>query len=163
MTYAKGLTLLALAGFLALPVKHAAQAADNGNNTVNVEADQMEIIDADHKTIFRGNVIAKRPTDTIKADEMTVSSSEEKQPDGTSKTVTDTVDAKGNVTINTKSATVTGDWAKFDVVHDQLVVGGQVQLTQGTSVLRGQKANIDLKTNHVQMSGGRVNGSFLPQ
>ncbi len=162
MAHTKYMTVLALAGCLTLPaLGHAAHAADN--NTVNVEADEMEIIDADHKTIFRGNVVAKRPTDTIKADEMTVTSSEEKQPDGTMKTVTDGVDAKGNVTINTKNAVVTGDWAKFDVPHNQLVVGGQVQLTQGGAVLKGGRANIDLKTNHVQMSGGRVNGSFVPQ
>ena len=130
--------------------------------SVEVEADSMEIIDAEHKTIFRGNVVAKRPTDTIKADEMTVLSTSEKQPDGTMKSVTDRVDAKGNVTILARDAHITGDSAKFDVVHDQLLVGGDVKVVQGTSVVRGQKLNVDLKTFHLNMTGGRVSGSFVP-
>ncbi|MDE2384143.1 MAG: hypothetical protein KGO53_05945 [Alphaproteobacteria bacterium] len=160
MGLAKTFSAVAIAGLLALPLmRHAAHAASN----VDVEADSMEIIDADHKTIFRGNVVAKRPSDTIQADEMVVSSSEQKQADGSSKSVTDFVDAKGNVTINTRDAVITGDWCKFDVLHDQLVVGGNVKLTQGESVVRGQKLNVDLKTFHLQMSGGRVSGSFLPK
>ena len=65
-----------LLGLLVLPLivgpLHAA-----GN--VEVEADQMEIIDAEHKTIFSGNVISTRPSETIKADEMVVTSVEVKQ------------------------------------------------------------------------------------
>lgn len=151
---------LAFSTILALPVfKSAARAEGN----VNVEADTMEIIDAEHKTIFTGNVVAKRPTDTIRADEMIVSSSDQKQSDGTTKSVTDFVNAKGNVTINTKNAIITGQWCKFDVLHNQLVVGGNVELTQGATVVKGQKLNVDLTTNHLQMSGGRVSGSFVPK
>ncbi len=137
----------------------AAQAAGN----VEVEADTMEIIDAEHKTIFTGNVVAKRPSDTIRADEMVVTSTDQKQPDGTTKSVTDYVNAKGNVTINTKNATITGDWCKFDVLHDQLLVGGDVKLMQGDTVVKGKKLNVDLKTSHLQMSGGRVSGTFVPK
>ena len=144
---------------LALPLQlHHAGAA----GTVDVEADSMEIVDAEHKTVFRGNVVAKRPSDTIKADEMVVSASDQKQSDGTTKSVTDNVDAKGNVSIITRNALITGAWAKFDVIHDQLLVGGDVTVTQGTSVVHGQKLNVDLKNFHLQMSGGRVNGSFAP-
>ena len=50
---------------------NAARAADN----VNIEADQMEVIDAEHRTIFMGNVVAVRPKDSIKSDVMVVFSS----------------------------------------------------------------------------------------
>ena len=150
--------VIMVGAMLAMSNGHVAHAAGN----VNVEADSMEIIDAEHKTVFRGNVVAKRPTDTIKADEMTVVSADEKQPDGTMKSVTDHVDAKGNVTINTRDAVITGDSAKFDVVHDQLEVDGTVKVVQGTSVIKGQKLNVDLKTFHLNMAGGRVNGNFTP-
>jgi lipopolysaccharide export system protein LptA len=92
-----------------------------------------------------------------------VSSAEQKQTDGTTKSVTDFVNAKGNVTINTKNATITGDWCRFDVLNNQLVVGGNVVLTQGSSVVKGKKLNVDLKTSHLQMSGGRVSGTFVPK
>jgi len=159
MGFAKSLVAAAVIAVMSLPLlRMPAHAAGN----VDVEADSMEIIDTDHKTIFRGNVVAKRPTDTIKADEMVVSSTDQKQSDGTSKSVTDFVDAKGSVSINTRDAVITGDWCKFDVLHDKLLVGGNVKIVQGQSIVRGQKLDVDLKTFHLQMSGGRVSGSFAP-
>jgi lipopolysaccharide export system protein LptA len=152
--------LVAALALIALPLLKTAALAE-GN--VNVEADAMEIIDAEHKTIFTGNVVAKRPTDTIRADEMIVSASDQKQTDGTTKSVTDFVNAKGNVTINTKNAVITGDWCRFDVLNNKLVVGGNVVLTQGSSVVKGKKLDVDLKTSHLQMSGGRVSGTFVPK
>ena len=160
MGFAKTATLLALGTALALPAfRLAAQAA----GAVDISADNMEILDAEHKTIFRGNVVAVRSSDTTKSDEMTVTSGDEKQTDGTTKNVTKTVDCQGNVNITTKSAMITGDWCKLDVQHDKLVVGGGlVSLTQGATVVKGKQLDVDLKTNHLQMSGGRVSGNFVP-
>ena len=157
MGFRKSAILLALAAMLALPnLLHAAGAVD-------VSADSFESIDAEHKTIFRGNVVAIRPTDTTKSDEMTITSGDEKQADGKVKSVTKTVECKGNVTITTKDAVITGDLCDLDVQHDKLVVTGVlVTLTQGLTVLKGKQLNVDLKTNHIQMTGGRVNGNFVP-
>lgn len=153
----KTATGLALMGVLACPnILHAASSVD-------VSADSFESIDAEHKTIFRGNVVAVRPTDTTKSDEMTITSGDEKQADGTTKNVTKFVECKGNVTITTKDAVITGDVCKLDVLHDKLVVnGGLVTITQGTTVLKGKQLDVELKTNHIQMTGGRVNGVFVP-
>ena len=159
MSIAKTATLLTLGTVLALLVSHrTAQAA----GAVDISADNMEIIDAEHKTIFRGNVVATRVTDTTKSDEMTVTSGDEKQADGSVKNVTKTVDCQGNVNITTKSAVISGDWCKLDVLRDKLVVGGTVSLTQGATVIKGKQLDVDLKTNHLQMSGGRVSGNFVP-
>ena len=157
MALRKSAILLAVAAMIVLPnLLHAAGAVD-------VSADSFESIDAEHKTIFRGNVVAIRPTDTTKSDEMTITSGDEKQPDGKMKSVTKTVECKGNVTITTKDAVITGDMCDLDVQHDKLVVSGAlVTLTQGLTVLKGKQLNVDLKTNHIQMTGGRVNGNFVP-
>lgn len=152
------LTGLSLACGVLLHVS-CAQAA----GPVNVEADQMEIIDADHQTVFKGNVIAVRTNDKIKSDEMIVTNKEEKQTDGSVKSVTDLLDAKGNVVITTKTQTITGNAAKFYVQVDKLEVTGNVVVTEGKSVIKGAKLNVDLKTNRLQMSGGRVSGSFVPK
>ena len=53
---------------------------------VNIEANEMEIIDADKKAIFRGNVDATRGDTNLKSDDLTVLYAEVKQPDGTAKT-----------------------------------------------------------------------------
>ncbi|MDE2445222.1 MAG: hypothetical protein KGO94_03520 [Alphaproteobacteria bacterium] len=149
-----------LAGVLTLPLLSTpSRAAGN----VEVEADQMEIIDAERKTIFTGNVVSTRPSETIKSDEMVVTSADVKQSDGTVKTVTDRVDAKGHVIIQTKNQLITGGAAIFRVQANTLEVIGNVRVTQGQSNLKGERLTVDLNTNHLQMSGGRVKGSFVPK
>ena len=145
-----------LAAFMHSPL---AYGADN----VLVDADSMEVFDAEHRTIFKGNVVATRPTDKIVADEMIVTTADIKQPDGTNKTVTNFLDAKGNVTITTKTQNITGDWAKFYIQQDKLEVGGNVRVEQGKTIVRGAKLVINLNSNHMQLSGGRVHGSFVPK
>lgn len=134
------------------------RAADN----VQVDADSMEVVDTDHKTIFRGNVIATRPTDQIASAVMIVTTDDVKQPDGSTKSVTTFIDATGGVVITTSTQKITGDWAKFYVQEDRLEVGGGVKVVQGKNTVKGVKLSINLKTNHMQVSGGRVHGSFVP-
>lgn len=130
---------------------------------VNIEADQMEILDTEKKAIFRGNVDATRGDVNLKSSELTVTYAEVKQADGTSKTDATNLDAKGSVIIKTRRETITGDWAKFNPQSNKLVVGGNVKLVQGSTVLTGKELRADLDTSKVEMSGGRVKGSFLPK
>jgi lipopolysaccharide transport protein LptA len=136
-----------------------AYAAD----TVQIEADSMEVIDAEHKTIFKGNVIAKRPTDKIVSSEMVVTSEDQKQADGTMQSVTTFIDATGGVVITTDSQTITGDSAKFNIPADRLEVIGNVRIVQGKTTVNSKKAVINLKTKHLQASGGRVRVGFVPK
>jgi lipopolysaccharide export system protein LptA len=130
---------------------------------VNIEANEMEILDADNKAIFRGKVDAKRGDTTLKSDLLTVLYAEVTQPDGSTKTDATDLDAKGNVTIITPKETITGDWAKFNPQANTLVVGGNVKLVQGSTVLTGPELRADLNTDRMEMKGGRVKGSFLPK
>ena len=142
----------------------AADATETADpKAVDVESNEMEIFDAERKAIFRGNVDATRGTTNLKADTLTVIYSEVKQPDGSTKTDATDLDAKGNVTITTAKETITGDWAKYNPQTDKLIVGGDVTLVQGKTVLKGNQLNADLKTDRMQMTGGRVKGSFLPK
>jgi lipopolysaccharide export system protein LptA len=138
------------------------QEAPKGEN-VDIESDEMEIIDADKRAIFRGNVVAKRTSETIQTPEMVVDYVEVKQPDGTSKSEVDTMDCKGPVTIKTDTQTITGDHAIFHMRKDQLIVTGNAKVVQGKTVLRGPQLLADLKTKRTVMKGGRVKGSFVPK
>lgn len=130
---------------------------------VDIVANEMEILDTDKKAIFRGAVDATRGDTNLKSDVLTVTYSDVKQPDGTTKTDATDLDARGNVTITTPKETITGDWAKYNPQTEKLVVGGKVKLVQGTTVLQGNQLETDMKTNRTQMTGGRVKGSFLPK
>ena len=152
-----GLTLVS-AG-LALPtIAHAQEAG-----AVDIEANEMEILETDKRAIFRGDVIAKRPNDTIRCAEMVVSYVDAKKADGTTGTEVDQLDCKGSSTITTATQTITGDLATFFVLRDELIVSGNVKVVQGKTVIRGPKLFVDLKTKTTRMSGGRVKGKFVPK
>ena len=156
------ITLLAAAAVLALHGT-SAPAAETKTKQVDIEANQMEILDADKKAIFKGQVHATRGDTVLTCDELVVLYDEVKQPDGTTKTDATSMDAKGSVTIKTPKETITGDWAKLNPQTNMLVVGGKVKLVQGATILTGPELRADLDTDRVEMSGGRVKGSFLPK
>lgn len=153
---------LLMLGAAAAGAQESSGTAKNAPLPVNVTANEMEIFDAEKKAIFRGSVDATRGTTNLRADSLTVTYSEVKQPDGSAKTDATDLDAQGNVTITTPKETITGDWAKFNPQTNKLVVGGNVKLVQGATVLTGKELRADLNTDKIQMSGGRVKGSFLP-
>jgi lipopolysaccharide export system protein LptA len=130
---------------------------------VDFTANEMEILDAEKKAILRGDVNATRGSTNLKSDTLVVTYAEVKQADGSTKTDATDLDAKGNVTITTPRETITGDWAKFNPQTNKLVVGGDVKLIQGATVLAGKELRADLNTDKIQMTGGRVKGSFLPK
>ena len=130
---------------------------------VDIEANQMEILDTEKTAIFRGSVDAKRADVRLTCDELVVKYDEVKQPDGTSKTDATDLDAKGNVVIKTAKETITGDWAKYNPQTNELLVGGDVKLVQGSTVLTGKELKANLDTDKIEMGGGRVKGSFLPK
>jgi lipopolysaccharide export system protein LptA len=144
---------------MALPLR----GAENVSTPVEVEANEMEIIDADKQAIFRGRVNAVRGSQNIRSDVMTVFYADVKQPDGTSKSQASKLDAKGNVTITTRKQVITGEWAKMDILANTLLVGGRVKLIEGKTTLQGEKLTVDLNTERTLMSGGRVKGSFVPK
>ena|GEM_PF-336955 len=81
------------------------------------------------------------------------------------------IEAKGNVVITSgKDQTTTSDWALYDVPAQLVTVGGNVVLTQGQNVLKGNRLLIDLKTGESRFentgdtaAGGRIRGLFMPK
>jgi lipopolysaccharide export system protein LptA len=144
---------------MAIPLR----AVEKVSQPVEVEANEMEIIDADKQAVFRGQVDAVRGDQHIRSDIMTVFYADTKQADGTSKSEVSKLDATGNVTVTTAKQVITGEWAKMDVTANTLVVGGKVKVVEGKTMLQGEKLNVDLNTNRTLMTGGRVKGSFVPK
>ncbi len=77
------------------------------------------------------------------------------------------IEARGNVIITSEDQTTTGDWALDDVPAQLMTVGGNVVLTQGKNVLKGDRLVIDLKTGESRFenntaSGGKIRALFMP-
>lgn len=154
-------SILALFAVLAVTTGSSAQNASSGE--VDIEAGEMEILETDKRAIFRGDVVAKRPGDTIRCQEMIVNYIDVKQSDGSSNTEVDTLDCKSAVTITTATQTITGDLAVFQLRRNLLDVTGNVKVVQGKTVLRGPRLTVDLKSKRTKMTGGRVKGKFVPK
>ena len=142
---------------------HVSMAAAQAEANVNISADEMEVFDTERQTVFRGNVVATQTNQEIQADQMTVTNVDVKQDDGTIKSQPDLMDARGHVTIKSKGQIITGDAGLYRVRANTMTVTGNVTLVQDKTVIKGQKLELDLKTNHMQMTGGRVQGSFVPK
>jgi lipopolysaccharide export system protein LptA len=129
---------------------------------VDVEADQMEILDKESRAIFKGNVVAKRNTTTLKCDTLVVTYQQTQEAGGEKKTEVTFLDATGNTTIITNRQTVTGEKAHMDVKANTVTVEGNVKVVQGKTIISGQKLFSDLTSNKSEVTGGRVKGSFVP-
>jgi lipopolysaccharide export system protein LptA len=138
-------------------------AATSRKKPVDIESDRMEIREKENRAIFTGSVVAKRSDVTLNSDSLVVDYGEVKQADGTTKNEVINLDAKGHVVIITAKEKITGDWAKMDPKTNILDVGGTVTVTQGDTVLRGERLHANLDSGEMDLTGGRVKGSFLPK
>ena len=98
-----------------------------------------------------------------------------KAGDGTKPNQGDTqitkIEAKGDVIINSdEDQTTTSDWALYDLPAQLVTVGGNVVLTQGKNVLKGDRLVIDLTTGESRFentgntaAGGRIRALFMPK
>jgi lipopolysaccharide export system protein LptA len=131
--------------------------------TVDIESNEMEILENNKTAIFRGDVIATRPNDTIRCEEMLVTYKDVAQQSGSTSTEVEKIDCSGAVKIKTETQDITGNKAIFLLLKDELTVTGNVTVVQDKTVLKGPQLFVNLKTRHTRMAGGRVKGKFVPR
>jgi len=75
-------------------------------------------------------------------------------------------EARGDVLVTQKDQTARGDNGVFDVKANNIVLTGNVVVTQGASVLRGDQMVVNLTTGFTEVksgkTSGRVEGLFNP-
>ena len=75
------------------------------------------------------------------------------------------IEATGNVYFVTPTQTIRGDRATYTTANDQIVVTGDVILTQGQNVMTGSRLTYNVRTETARIDGGqsgRVRGVFYP-
>ena len=82
------------------------------------------------------------------------------------------IEAKGEVIITgEKNETTTSDWLIYDLPLQWVTIGGNVVLSQGQNVLKGDRLVIDLQTGESRFEntgtsaagGGRIRALFMPK
>ena len=137
---------------------------------IDIEADKLEVLDGEKRAIFSGNVMAKQGGLTLRTRELSVNYTGSQGLSGSNANIT-RIKATGKVLITTdKNQTATSDWADFQVVEQVMTIGGNVVLSQGENVIKGDRLVIDLKTgrsrfeNEGQLTASkRVRGIFKPK
>ena len=75
------------------------------------------------------------------------------------------IDCKGPVTIVSKTQVATGDNATFDRIANRVLLIGNVTLSDGPNVTRGERIVYDLNSGIANVEtapGGRVKALFVP-
>jgi lipopolysaccharide export system protein LptA len=70
------------------------------------------------------------------------------------------IEAKGDIVVVQKDQNVTGDAATFNMRENTVTLVGNVVVTRGSNVLRGQRLVVDLTSGVSKMDGGRIDGIF---
>jgi lipopolysaccharide export system protein LptA len=70
------------------------------------------------------------------------------------------IEAKGNVVVVQNDQNATGETATFNMRENTVTLVGNVVVTRGANVLRGQRLVVDLTSGVSKMDGGRIDGIF---
>jgi lipopolysaccharide export system protein LptA len=172
--------------------------SESSKDPIDIESDVLVVHDKEKYATFQGNVKAVQGTTTLRAKELNVhyvggdklapggkkgndvqatpaTQVADVQGGGGTEEKKDTqitkIEAKGEVVITSEDdQTTTSDWALYDLPAQQVTVGGNVVLTQGKNVLKGDRLVIDLKTGESRFentgntaAGGRIRALFMPK
>jgi lipopolysaccharide export system protein LptA len=136
---------------------------------IDVDADRIDVLDAQNQAIFTGNVRVRQGNLTLEADRIKVAYSRPATSGkGGGDPVIQRLDADGNVRLATPSERATARFAIYDVSKRILTLVGNVVLTQGSTKVQGNRLTIDLASGRSTLDGrsstgqpgSRVSGRF---
>ena len=141
----------------------------NSKDPINIEADSLEVFDKEGKAVYSGNVIVTQGETVMKAKKMQIFyvRSEEGQAapaEGEAGAAIKRVEAEGGVIILEKDQIATGDKGVYEATTDVMTMTGNVALSKGQNVTKGQKLVYNLGTGVATVDAGgtgRVSSSFV--
>jgi lipopolysaccharide export system protein LptA len=172
--------LLVPGAALAAPSKGPPNAlqgfSQNHDQPVHIEAATLEVRDKDKVATFSGNVHVTQGDTNLRCKSLVVFYEQEGKK-GSTLPAADPgpggqqrikrLEARGGVVVTQKDQTATGNLGIFDMKTNTVTLTGNVVMTQGKNVLRGDKLVVNLtsgvsKVESAKNGRGRVEGLFLP-
>ena len=174
-----GLAVAALAAVLAFGVSPASAQKNQGqpnalqgfsqnrNEPVKIAAAALEVRDKDRVATFSGDVHVVQGDTEMRCKSLVVFYDEDPNAKGSKSSDAGKqirrIEAKGGVTVTQKEQNASGENGIFDMRANTVTLVGNVIVTRGTDVIRGQRLFVDLGTGVTKMDGqGRVEGLFQP-
>ncbi len=143
--------------------------SQNREEPVKIKASSLEVREKDKIATFNGDVhVIQGDTElrckslVVLYDEDTRGAKAADSAQGGQKQIR-RIEAKGGVTVTQNGQNAFGDTASFDMRANLVTLTGNVVVTQGSDVLRGQRLVVDLGTGVTKMDQGRVEGLFMPR
>lgn len=139
------------------PAVAGAQSLDHDSSLpIEISADSLEVAQEQQVATFAGNVDAVQGDLVLSADELLVhyqgKSTAVGMAAGDSGAIR-RIDAKGNVIIASPEETAEGEEGTYDVPAKLVTLIGDVVLTRGDNVIRGQRLELDLVSGKSRMIG----------
>jgi len=137
----------------------------NRDKPVNIEAATLEVRDKDRIATFSGNVQVVQGDTTMRCKVLVVHY-DSNQP-GALKSATpgaggsqqiSRLEAKGGVVVTQQDQTATGDTGLFDMKSNTITLLGNVVVSQGGNVVRGERLVVDMTTGVSKVDAGESKG-----
>lgn len=139
-----------------------------GKGPIQIESNELEVQDKKGIAIFTGNVVAKQGDSVLQAQKLVVYYSQPpasggagadkaKKPsataaaEGQQQQQIERLEATGRVLLSEKDQTATGSAATYSAKDQTMVMTGDVVLTQGGNVVRGNKLVVHLDTGEARV------------
>lgn len=157
--------------------------SQNRGQPINIESVSLEVRDKEKVATFIDNVKLVQGDTTLECKVLVVFYDEDLAPSSStagraSKPEKPTekpgggqqirrLEARGGVVVTQKDQTATGDSGVFDMKTNTVTLIGNVLISQGLSVVKGDRLSVDLNTNVSRVESkdggsGRVNALFQP-
>jgi lipopolysaccharide export system protein LptA len=142
--------------------------SQNHDEPVKIRATALEIREKDNMATFTGDVYVLQGDTEMRCNVLVVSYEKETgtrtanaaEPGPGGDRQIHRIEAKGNVVVVQKDQNASGDAATFNMRENTVALVGNVIVTRGTNVLRGQRLVVDLTSGVSKMDGGRIDGIF---
>jgi lipopolysaccharide export system protein LptA len=188
MTLQRPLLAVALLAALAGPVLAQAARApaqserssplsgfgSNSREPIKIDADRLDVFDRENRAVYAGNVVAVQGDTTMRCATLTIHFERQRAGGGAVQRTASSgdqndaikrIECAGPVTIVSKDQVATGDQALYDRVGGKVILTGNVALSQGPNVTRGERLVYDVNAGVANIEtapGGRVRGLFVP-
>ena len=141
----------------------------SARDPVSIEAGKLDYFDKEQKLVYTGDVRAKQGDTTLRASVLTIFLAKDAAKGGDEPAV----DAKqagtsvrrmevaGPVTVVSKDEVGTGDSGVYDKGANAITLTGNVTLSQGANVIKGDTLTYDMNSGRAQVSSGRTQGRVM--
>jgi lipopolysaccharide export system protein LptA len=143
--------------------------SQNRDQPVHIEAATLEVRDKDKVATFSGDVKVTQGDTGMRCKSLVVFYEQGNEGDQTNSTNTmpaaeagpggqqriKRLEAKGGVVVTQKEQTATGELGVFDMKTNTVTLSGNVIMTQGKNILRGEKLIVDLTNGVSRVEAGK--------